>query len=73
LAGPQVQIISLGAGFDTLYYRLRDKNAQFSKLVEVDFSSVTAKKIKLISKCHELSQFFQTPGMEYLLSTNVSV
>lgn len=62
MAGPQVQIINLGAGFDTLYYRLRDKNIQFSKLVEVDFSSVTAKKIKLISKCQELAQFFQTPG-----------
>ncbi|KAI6191969.1 ER membrane protein complex subunit 4 [Aphelenchoides bicaudatus] len=63
-AGPQAQIISLGSGFDTLYYRLREKKAQFSKLVEIDFSSVTARKIKMISKCQFLSQYFQTPAHE---------
>jgi len=64
LTGPQTQIINLGAGFDTLYFRLRERNAQFSKFVEIDFSSVTSKKIRLISKSSELAAFFQTPVQE---------
>uniref|UniRef100_A0A0R3RW55 Leucine carboxyl methyltransferase 1 n=1 Tax=Elaeophora elaphi TaxID=1147741 RepID=A0A0R3RW55_9BILA len=40
------QIINLGAGFDTLYWRLKEKGKQLHRYVEVDFSSVTAKKIR---------------------------
>ncbi|KAI6222999.1 putative cytosolic purine 5-nucleotidase [Aphelenchoides fujianensis] len=61
---PRRKSSTLGAGFDTLYFRLRDRNVRFSKLVEVDFSSVTAKKIKLMSKNNELLQFFTAPTKE---------
>ncbi|VDN06331.1 unnamed protein product [Thelazia callipaeda] len=44
------QVISIGAGFDTLYWRLRKEGKQFHRYVEVDFSSVTAKKIRQIKK-----------------------
>ncbi|KAI6173241.1 ER membrane protein complex subunit 4 [Aphelenchoides besseyi] len=64
ITGPKTQIVNLGAGFDTLYFRLRERNVPFSKFVEIDFSSVTAKKIKLISKNSDLLQFFTTPIKE---------
>ncbi|CAG9533216.1 unnamed protein product [Cercopithifilaria johnstoni] len=40
------QIINLGAGFDTLYWRLKGEGKHLHRYVEVDFSSVTAKKIR---------------------------
>ncbi|VIO88806.1 Uncharacterized protein BM_BM1736 [Brugia malayi] len=40
------QIINLGAGFDTLYWRLKEEGKQLYRYVEADFSSVTAKKIR---------------------------
>ncbi|OZC10191.1 leucine carboxyl methyltransferase [Onchocerca flexuosa] len=44
------QIINLGAGFDTLYWRLKEEGKQLYRYVEVDFSSVTAKKIRQIRR-----------------------
>lgn len=64
LSGPDLQIINLGAGFDTLYYLLKSRNIAFNKLVEVDFSSVTARKIRAITKNEELASFFQSPVFE---------
>jgi [phosphatase 2A protein]-leucine-carboxy methyltransferase len=49
-AGKTCQIINLGCGFDTLYFRLKSSNVHFSRYIEIDFSSVTAKKIRLICK-----------------------
>lgn len=54
-AGSTAQIISVGAGFDTLYWRLKSASGpgtqrKFAKFVEIDFSTVTAKKIRLIRK-----------------------
>ncbi|CAD5234339.1 unnamed protein product [Bursaphelenchus xylophilus] len=60
LAGENLQIISLGAGFDTLYFRLKERGFPFRKLVEVDFSSVTARKIRTISKSDQLASAFQS-------------
>uniref|UniRef100_A0A915BYA0 Leucine carboxyl methyltransferase 1 n=1 Tax=Parascaris univalens TaxID=6257 RepID=A0A915BYA0_PARUN len=48
--GPSCQIVNIGSGFDTLYWRLKEANARFYKFVDVDFSSVTAKKIHQIRK-----------------------
>ncbi|VDK76202.1 unnamed protein product [Litomosoides sigmodontis] len=44
------QIINLGAGFDTLYWRLRGEGKHLYRYVEVDFSSVTAKKIRIMRR-----------------------
>uniref|UniRef100_A0A914UKV3 Leucine carboxyl methyltransferase 1 n=1 Tax=Plectus sambesii TaxID=2011161 RepID=A0A914UKV3_9BILA len=49
-AGPSCQILNFGAGFDTLYWRLKEEGAKFRRYVDVDFSSVTAKKIRMIRK-----------------------
>uniref|UniRef100_A0AC35TP95 Leucine carboxyl methyltransferase 1 n=1 Tax=Rhabditophanes sp. KR3021 TaxID=114890 RepID=A0AC35TP95_9BILA len=50
-AGDKCQIISLGAGFDTNYWWLKQcRKVKFAKYVEFDFSSVTAKKMRLIRR-----------------------
>uniref|UniRef100_A0A915LUU6 Leucine carboxyl methyltransferase 1 n=1 Tax=Meloidogyne javanica TaxID=6303 RepID=A0A915LUU6_MELJA len=66
ISGPSAQIISLGAGFDTLYWRLKESGHIFNKFVEFDFSSVTSKKIRLIqrSKNVNLSGYFSNPAVE---------
>jgi [phosphatase 2A protein]-leucine-carboxy methyltransferase len=58
---PDAQIISLGAGYDTLYWRLKDKNFfmpqdQQSRLtyVEIDMSSVVVHKIMSIKRHPDL-------------------
>uniref|UniRef100_A0A914CXA5 Leucine carboxyl methyltransferase 1 n=1 Tax=Acrobeloides nanus TaxID=290746 RepID=A0A914CXA5_9BILA len=59
--GPSAQIVSLGAGFDTLYWRLKQKGCKFGRYIEVDFASVTAKKIRLLRNPHktpDLASFF---------------
>uniref|UniRef100_A0A914CK12 Leucine carboxyl methyltransferase 1 n=1 Tax=Acrobeloides nanus TaxID=290746 RepID=A0A914CK12_9BILA len=59
--GPSAQIVSLGAGFDTLYWRLKQKGCNFGRYIEVDFASVTAKKIRLLRNPHktpDLASFF---------------
>jgi len=45
-AGPSAQIVNLGCGFDTLYWRLKEHGLKFYKYVDADFSSVTSKKIR---------------------------
>ncbi|EAY02435.1 Leucine carboxyl methyltransferase family protein [Trichomonas vaginalis G3] len=59
--GPKSQVVSLGSGFDTLYWRLRDENIQFSKFIEVDKQFVVAKKQKYLE-----NQVFQ-PLDNYIL------
>lgn len=44
VCGPECQIVNLGAGFDTLFWRLMDDKAQFKSLVEVDLPAVTTRK-----------------------------
>lgn len=39
--GEKSQIISLGAGFDTLYFRLRDQGHKIAKFIELEsFSKI---------------------------------
>jgi len=45
-AGLKSQVISLGAGFDTTYWRLCSAGLQPTSYVEVDLATVTS------SKCH---------------------
>ena len=44
LAGEECQVVSLGAGFDTLYWQLEQEGRRPKVFVEVDFFTVTAKK-----------------------------
>ncbi|KAF7638857.1 Leucine carboxyl methyltransferase 1 [Meloidogyne graminicola] len=65
-SGSSAQIINLGAGFDTLYWRLKETGHTFNKFVEFDFSSVTAKKIRQIqrSKTVNLCSYFSESAVE---------
>ncbi|KAI5428216.1 variant 2, Leucine carboxyl methyltransferase 1 [Lathyrus oleraceus] len=53
--GPtKMQILSLGAGFDTTYFQLKDEGKAPHLYVEVDFKEVTSKKAALIETCSQL-------------------
>ncbi|CAJ0931775.1 unnamed protein product, partial [Mesorhabditis belari] len=66
LAHPDGQILNLGCGFDTLFWRLKALGKVFSKVIEVDFSSVTARKIRQILKPGKpnLVELFSQPPQE---------
>ena len=50
----KVQMINLGAGFDTLYWRLMDEGKPIKNFIEVDFNAVTARKCYLIKRHRDL-------------------
>jgi len=60
--GNKCQIINLGAGFDTLYWRLQDAGQTVTKFVDVDFPIVTAKKCHLIKKHKKLLDKLRSGG-----------
>uniref|UniRef100_A0A1I8ATA8 Leucine carboxyl methyltransferase 1 n=1 Tax=Steinernema glaseri TaxID=37863 RepID=A0A1I8ATA8_9BILA len=64
--GSSAQIVNLGCGFDTLYWRLKKEEKKFYVFVDVDFSSVTARKIKQIRKpgTPDLTAMFSEPISE---------
>lgn len=51
----KAQILSLGAGSDTLYFRLKADGNAPTKFVEVDLESVILRKMKVISSTPQLS------------------
>jgi [phosphatase 2A protein]-leucine-carboxy methyltransferase len=61
------QIVNLGAGFDTLFWKLKENKFKVHRFVEIDFSSVTSKKIRHIRKPHadpKLFSFFDAEPKE---------
>ncbi|GJP56523.1 hypothetical protein CLOM_g15587 [Closterium sp. NIES-68] len=56
-AGSEVslQIISLGAGFDTLFFRLQTEGRAPHRFIEVDFQEVVVKKAAIINAKPELA------------------
>lgn len=48
--GGNCQIINLGCGFDTLFFRLRDTAHQVKNFIELDFPTVTARKCYTIKR-----------------------
>ncbi|CAI9101249.1 OLC1v1038530C3 [Oldenlandia corymbosa var. corymbosa] len=48
------QVLSLGAGFDTTYFQLKDEGRAPDLYVELDFKEVTSKKAGLIETCDQL-------------------
>ncbi|CAK9292649.1 unnamed protein product [Gordionus sp. m RMFG-2023] len=74
LFGQEAQIISLGAGFDTTYWRLMKSQLKFRKYVEIDLPLVVYKKAHIISHNINLQQYL-TNIMDLSLNkknTNVS-
>lgn len=62
MSGGKGQIINLGAGFDTLYWRLREAGNIPANFVELDFPSITAKKCYHIKKHKQLIDMLNTEG-----------
>lgn len=58
--GVRTQIVSLGAGSDTLFWRLAESKALPDTYVEVDFEQVTSHKCGVIRRRSVLSQALQT-------------
>jgi len=52
----QYQIVNLGCGFDTLYWRLQDAGHDIKNFIETDFSDITSKKAFIINKYAELKK-----------------
>ncbi|KAK1212130.1 TYW4 protein, partial [Pygoscelis papua] len=64
---PRTQILSLGAGFDSLYFRLKDMGLLHHTVVyEVDFPNVACQKATLIKRIKELSALVGDTGGEGL-------
>ncbi|XP_054020555.1 tRNA wybutosine-synthesizing protein 4 isoform X4 [Dryobates pubescens] len=62
---PRTQILSLGAGFDSLYFRLKDLGLLPRTVVyEVDFPSVVSQKAALIRGVQELVELVGDAGGE---------
>ncbi|XP_066170349.1 tRNA wybutosine-synthesizing protein 4 isoform X1 [Sylvia atricapilla] len=60
---PRTQILSLGAGFDSLYFRLKDMGLLHHTVVyEVDFPNVACQKATLIKGMKELSALVGDTG-----------
>ncbi|KAI9888466.1 MAG: carboxy methyl transferase for protein phosphatase 2A [Vezdaea aestivalis] len=58
------QILSLGAGTDTRYFRLRNANPSLPLLYhEIDFPPITASKIATITRHPTLSSLIPTPSI----------
>ncbi|NWS78803.1 TYW4 protein, partial [Crotophaga sulcirostris] len=61
----RTQILSLGAGFDSLFFRLKDLGLLHRTVVyEVDFPGVARQKAALIRRTEELSALVGDPGAE---------
>lgn len=66
MSGGKGQIINLGAGFDTMYWRLKDAGNTPVNFVELDFPSVTAKKCYHIKKHKQLIDRLNTEGTDII-------
>ncbi|XP_045780721.1 leucine carboxyl methyltransferase 1 isoform X1 [Maniola jurtina] len=54
--GTKCQIINLGCGFDTLYWRLKDSTQAISNFIELDLPAVTSRKCHIIKRNKQLLQ-----------------
>lgn len=71
-AGSNAQIINFGAGFDTLYWRLKDEGIVISCYVELDFPTVTSKKCYVIKRNKPLlDRIYEQDGEVKFSSTDL--
>lgn len=70
--GETTQIINLGSGFDTLYWKLKDENIRVANFIEIDFPSVTARKCYIIKRNkHLLEKIYEQDGEVKLSATDI--
>ncbi|XP_037301355.1 leucine carboxyl methyltransferase 1-like [Manduca sexta] len=61
------QIINLGCGFDTLYWRLKDSTQAVGNFVELDFQAVTSKKSHIIKRNKQLLEKISNEDGEVMI------
>ena len=54
------QVINIGAGFDTLYWRLKDENISVKSFIEIDLPPVTSRKCYIIRNRKNLLRMVAT-------------
>lgn len=64
------QIVSLGAGFDTLFWRLSDLGRVPKRYVEVDFEQVTTRKCHFIKSKKELLSPLSDEDTDIMINKN---
>lgn len=70
--GNESQIINLGCGYDTLYWRLKEDNVKAGNFIEVDFPAVTAKKCHTIKRNKQLlDKIYEQDGEVKLSNTDI--
>lgn len=67
--GENCQIVNLGSGFDTLYWRLKDSGHNIVNFVELDYPNVTARKCYFIKRNKSLLDKIHTEDGEVRLSS----
>ncbi|KAJ8736724.1 hypothetical protein PYW08_007380 [Mythimna loreyi] len=65
--GTKCQIINLGCGFDTLYWRLKDTTQAVGNFIELDFPAVTSKKCHIIKRNKQLLQKISNEDGEVMI------
>ncbi|XP_002979526.2 leucine carboxyl methyltransferase 1 homolog [Selaginella moellendorffii] len=55
------QIVSLGAGFDTTFFQLKEEENAPDVFMEVDFLEVTSKKAMIVAACKETARHLDSP------------
>lgn len=71
-AGSNAQVVNFGAGFDTLYWRLKDEGVVISNYVELDFPTVTSKKCYMIKRSKPLlERIYEQDGEVRFSSTDL--
>merc|ERR1712071_581596 len=61
---------NFGAGFDTLFWKLRDDKLKVENFVEFDFSNVTSRKCQLIRNSRPLMEAFINKDMNMRFNKN---
>ena len=57
------QIVNFGAGFDTLYWKLKDAGLPVKRFVEIDFANVTSHKCHYIKNNSKLMEALHCEGI----------
>ncbi|XP_045592262.1 leucine carboxyl methyltransferase 1 [Procambarus clarkii] len=64
------QIVNIGAGFDTLYWRLVDEGKSVKGFLELDFPGVTSRKCHYIQRSKQLLQAVSDEDYDVKLNRN---
>lgn len=70
VTGGNCQIVNIGAGFDTLYWRLNDEGKSVKGFVELDFPGVTSRKCHYIQRTKLLLQSLSDEDHDVKLNRN---